>query len=103
MTVWAGGVEVGDGAADGDGLAGADFARDHADRLIGDGPGDAGGGLAAVVVAVQPGGGEVAAERHAGGPEPGDGGVEHECSPLSASSFSSRFGGSSRGPQTRDR
>ena len=31
-----------------------DFARDHADRLVGDGPGDAGGGLAAVAVAVQP-------------------------------------------------
>ncbi len=32
----------------------ADLARDHADRLVGDGPGDAGGGLAAVAVAVQP-------------------------------------------------
>ena len=31
-----------------------DFARDHGDRLVGDGPGDAGGGLAAVAVAVQP-------------------------------------------------
>jgi excisionase family DNA binding protein len=31
-----------------------DLARDHADRLVGDGPGDAGGGLAAVAVAVQP-------------------------------------------------
>jgi DNA invertase Pin-like site-specific DNA recombinase/predicted DNA-binding transcriptional regulator AlpA len=30
-----------------------DFARDHGDRLVGDGPGDAGGGLAAVAVAVQ--------------------------------------------------
>jgi hypothetical protein len=33
---------------------GPDLARDHADRLVGDGPGDAGGGLAAVAVAVQP-------------------------------------------------
>jgi excisionase family DNA binding protein len=30
-----------------------DLARDHGDRLVGDGPGDAGGGLAAVAVAVQ--------------------------------------------------
>src|SRR6266496_3633411 len=50
----AGGVEVGDGGADRDRLPGPDLARDHADRLVGDGPGDAGGGLAAVAVAVQP-------------------------------------------------
>ena len=49
-----GGVEVGDGGADRDRLPGPDLARDHADRLVGDGPGDAGGGLAAVTVAVQP-------------------------------------------------
>src|SRR5581483_5007384 len=78
-----GGVEVGDRGADRDGLAGADLAGDHADRLVGDGPGDAGGGLAAVAVAVQPGGGQVAAERHAGEPEAGDDGVDHGCSPSS--------------------
>jgi hypothetical protein len=49
-----GGVEVGDGGADRDRLAGAHFARDHRDGLLADRPGDAGGGLAAVVVAVQP-------------------------------------------------
>jgi hypothetical protein len=69
----AGRVEVGGGAADRDGLAGADLAGDHGDGLVGDGPGNAGGGLAAVVVAVQPRRRQVAAERHAGEPEPGPG------------------------------
>src|SRR5450756_1375088 len=81
----AGGVEAGGGGADRDRLPGPDLARDHADRLVGDGPGDAGGGLAAVAAAVQPGGGQVAAERHAGEPEPGDDGVDHQDSPSSAS------------------
>ena len=49
-----------------------------------DGPGDARGGLAAVVVAVQPRGGQVPAERHAGEPEPGDDGVDHQNSPSSS-------------------
>src|SRR6266571_936985 len=44
----AGGVEVGDGGADRDRLAGTHFARDHRDGLLADRPGDAGGGLAAV-------------------------------------------------------
>src|ERR1700760_231632 len=66
------------------GLSAAALARDHADRLVGDGPGDAGGGLAAVAVAVQPGGGQVAAERHAGEPELGDDGVDHGLSPSGA-------------------
>jgi transposase InsO family protein len=67
-----GGVEVGDGAADGGGLAGADLAGDHRDGLVGYGPGDAGGGLAAVGVPVQAGRRQVAAERHPGESEPGD-------------------------------
>src|ERR1700746_1866016 len=81
-----GGVEVGHGGADRGRLAGAHFARDHRDGLLADRPGDAGGGLAAVVVAVQPGGGQVAAERHAGEPEPGEDGVDHQGSPSPACS-----------------
>ena len=52
-----------------------------ADGLGGDGPGDPGGGLAAVGVPVQPGRRQVPAERHAGEPEPGDDGVDHQPSP----------------------
>src|SRR5580658_4091944 len=76
--VVAGGVEAGDGGADRGGLAGADFAGDHADGPSCDGPGDAGGGLGAVGVPVEPAGGQVAAERHPGEPEAVDDGVDHE-------------------------
>src|SRR6516162_8555730 len=84
-----GGVEVSDRGADRDRLAGADLAGDHGDGLVGYGPGDAGGGLAAVGVAVQPGGGQVPAEGHAGEPEPGDDGVDHQNAPSPASSAGS--------------
>ena len=75
-----GGVQAGDGGPDGGGLAGPDLAGDHADGPAGDGPGDAGGGLGAVGVPVQPGRGQVAAERHPGQAEPGGDGVDHERS-----------------------
>ena len=55
-----------------------DLAGDHADGAPGDGPGDAGGGLGAVGVPVEPAGGQVAAEGHAGEPEAVDDGVDHE-------------------------
>ena len=62
----AGGVEGGQGGADGDGLAGADLAGDDAEGLFGDAPGDPGDGFGVGGVAVQHAGGEVAAERHPG-------------------------------------
>ena len=62
-----------------------DLARDHRDGLLGHGPGDPGGGLAAVVVPVQPGRGQVPAERHPGEPEPGDDSVDHQESLSSGS------------------
>ena len=62
----AGGVQGGEGGADGDGFAGADFAGDDAEGVFGDAPGDPGDGFGVAGVAVQHAGGEVAAERHAG-------------------------------------
>ena len=73
-----GGVEAGDGGPDRGGLAGADLAGDHADGPSCDGPGDAGGGLGAVGVPVEPARGQVAAERHPAEAEPVDDGVDHE-------------------------
>src|SRR6266545_2364306 len=64
----AGWVEAGEGGADGDGLADADLAGEHAEGVLVDAPGDAGGGLGMGGVAVQHLGGQVAAERHAGEP-----------------------------------
>ena len=64
----AGGVQAGQCGADGDGLAGADLAGDHADAAFADAPGDAGDGLVVGGVAVQHARGQVAAERHAGEP-----------------------------------
>ena len=61
-----GGVEAGEGGADGDGLAGADLAGDHAEGAFADAPGDAGDGFGVAAVAVQHAGGEVPAEGHAG-------------------------------------
>ena len=48
-----GGVQPGQDGADGDGLAGADFAGDHADGAFGDAPGDPGAGLVVGGVPVQ--------------------------------------------------
>ena len=59
-------VQGGGGGADGDGLAGADLAGDHAERVLVHAPGDPGDRLAVAGVAVQHGGGQVAAERHPG-------------------------------------
>ena len=61
-------VQCGQCGADGDGLAGADFAGDDADAAFGDAPADAGDGLAVSGMAVQHAGGEIAAEGHAGEP-----------------------------------
>ena len=47
------GVEAGEGGADGDGLAGADFAGDHAEAAFADAPADAGDGFGVGGVAVQ--------------------------------------------------
>src|SRR6202034_4137294 len=62
----AGRGQGGEGGAGGDGLAGADLAGDDAEGLLGDGPGDAGGGLGVGGVPVQCRGGQVAAEGHLG-------------------------------------
>src|SRR5689334_7607757 len=58
-----GGVRGRQGGADRHRLAGADFAGEHAEGFLGDGPGDAGGGLGVGGVPVQCRGGEVTAER----------------------------------------
>ena len=44
---------AGEGGADGDGLAGADFAGDHAEGAFGDAPADPGDGFGVGAVAVQ--------------------------------------------------
>src|SRR6266498_3784145 len=61
-----GGVQGGGGGADGDGLAGADLAGDHAEGVLVDAPGDAGDRLGVSVVTVQHRRGEAATERHGG-------------------------------------
>src|ERR1700756_5246291 len=66
MMVWGGGGDGGEGGAGRAGFAGADLAGDHAEGFFGDGPGDPGGGFGVGGVAVQHGGGEVAAEGHLG-------------------------------------
>ena len=48
-----GGVEGGEGGADGDGFAGADFAGDDAEGAFGDAPADPGDGFGVGAVAVQ--------------------------------------------------
>src|SRR6202034_1695421 len=65
VVVDAAGAGGGGGGGD-DGLAGADLAGDDAEGLLGDGPGDAGGGLGVGGVPVQCRGGQVAAEGHLG-------------------------------------
>ena len=64
----AGGVEAGEGGAQGHGLAGADFAGDHAEGVLADAPADPGDGLGVGGVAVQHARGQVPAERHLGEP-----------------------------------
>ena len=61
----AGGVELGQGGAHGDGLARPHFAGHHADGSLVDAPRNAGHGLGMPGVGVQHGGGQVLAERHA--------------------------------------
>nr|WP_228759931.1 hypothetical protein [Pseudactinotalea sp. HY158] len=61
-----GGVQCGEGGADGDGLAGADLAGDHAQGAFTDAPGDAGDRFGVGGVAVQHAGGQGSAEGHAG-------------------------------------
>lgn len=72
-----GAVESVGGGADGDGLAGADFAGDDAEGGFVDTPGDAGDGFVMAGVVVERAGGEVPAEGHAAEPvvglEPFDG------------------------------
>src|SRR5450755_143921 len=63
-----GGVEAGEGGAQGHGLAGADFAGDHAEGVLADAPADPGGCLGVGGVAVQHARGQVAAEGHLGEP-----------------------------------
>ena len=63
-----GGVQAGEGGAQGHGLAGADFAGDHAEGVLADAPADPGGGLGVGGVAVQHARRQVAAERHLGEP-----------------------------------
>ena len=77
-----GGVQGGEGGADGDGFAGADFAGDDAEGVFGDAPGDPGDGFGVAGVAVQHAGGEVAAERHAGEAVEALQLVDHACSPV---------------------
>ena len=74
-----GGVQAGERGADRHGFPGADFAGDHAEGLLGDGPGDAGGGLGVGGVPVQHAGGQVTAERHRGEPEVLLHAVDHRC------------------------
>src|SRR5450755_2580069 len=62
----AGGVEAGEGGAQGHGLAGADFPGDHAEGVLADAPADPGGCLGVRAVTVQHAGRQVAAERHPG-------------------------------------
>ena len=64
----AGGVEAGEGGAQGHGLPGADFPGDHAEGVLADAPADPGGGLGVGAVAVQHAGRQVTAERHLGEP-----------------------------------
>ena len=64
----AGGVEAGEGGAQGHGFASADFAGDHAEGVLADAPADPGGCLGVGGVAVQHDRREVAAERHLGEP-----------------------------------
>ena len=59
------GVQAGKGGADRDGLAGADFAGDHADGTFVDAPLDPGDGFVVGGVAVQHAWGQVTAERGA--------------------------------------
>ena len=62
----AGGVEAGEGGAQGHGFAGADFAGDHAEGVLADAPADPGGCLGVGGVAVQHARRQVTAERHLG-------------------------------------
>lgn len=64
MTVWRGWSRVSRAARNGDGLAGADLAGDHAEAAFPDAPRDAGRGLGMGGVPVQHPGGQVLAERH---------------------------------------
>ena len=70
-------------ARGGDGLADADLAGEHAEGLVGDAPGDAGGSLAVGGVPVQHAGCQVAAGRHAGEPVVGLQAVDHRSSSSS--------------------
>ena len=88
-----GGVEAGEGGADGDGLADPDLAGDHAEGFLGDGPGDAGGGFGVRGMPMQHRGREIAAERHRGESEVALHLLDHEGSfravagrPLTAAS-----------------
>ena len=62
----AGGVEAGEGGAQGDGFAGADFAGDHAEGVLADAPADPGGRLGVGAVAVQHARRQVTPEGHFG-------------------------------------
>jgi len=57
-------VKGGQRGAHGDGLAGANFAGDHADAAFGDAPADAGDRFVVGAVAVQLAWGQIAPERH---------------------------------------
>ncbi len=59
----AGGVQIGDGGAHGDGFPGTDLTGDHAEVLLLDAPAQPGDGFGVAAVAVQHPGGEVLAER----------------------------------------
>jgi hypothetical protein len=80
----AGRVEAGGHGTGGDGLAGADFAGDHADGVLVDQPAQPGDGFLVAAGGEQLTGGEVATERLAGeavvGAEPVDG---HGATPAS--------------------
>jgi hypothetical protein len=80
------GVEVGEGGADGDGLAGADLAGDHAQAAFVDAPADPGDGFGVGGVAVQHLRREGAAERGLAEPVVGFELLDHAgTSPFSAS------------------
>jgi hypothetical protein len=66
-----GGVECGQGGADGDGFAGADLTGDHAEGVLVDAPADPGDGLGVCGVPVQHAGSQVASERRFGEPVEG--------------------------------
>jgi len=76
----AGGVQAGQGGVDGDGLADADLAGEHAQGVLVDAPGDAGDRFGVGGVAVQHLGGKLAAERHPGEPVGGLQTLDHDRS-----------------------